>query len=94
VLFGAACIALGETGTAAEAVALPAQALPAARRCPYCGSIESKRKLPPLSGDPHALLSYEYTVRFGDGSSRVFQEELPASWRLGERLIFIDGLHK
>jgi hypothetical protein len=75
VLFGAACIALGETGTAAEALALPAQAvLPAARRCPYCGSIESKR--------------------FGDGSSRVFQEELPVSWRLGERLIFIDGLHK
>jgi hypothetical protein len=36
-------------------------------------------------------LSYEYTVRVGDGSSRVFREELPVSWRLGERLIVIDG---
>jgi len=26
-----------------------------------------------------------------DGSSRVFQETLPTSWRLGERLTVIDG---
>jgi hypothetical protein len=26
-----------------------------------------------------------------DGSSHVFREEMPVSWRLGERLIFIEG---
>jgi hypothetical protein len=26
-----------------------------------------------------------------DGSSRVFQETLPTRWRLGERLVVIDG---
>jgi hypothetical protein len=39
------------------------------RRCPHCGSIESKRELPRLAADARALLSYEYTVRLGDGSS-------------------------
>jgi hypothetical protein len=34
---------------------------------------------------------YEYTLRKADGSSRVFREELPVSWRLGERLISIGG---
>jgi hypothetical protein len=94
VLFGAACIALGEPATDTAAVALAVPALPAPRRCPYCGWIDSKRQLAPLSGDPHALRSYEYTVRMGDGSSRVFREQLPVSWRLGERLVFIDGAVK
>ena len=95
-LFGAACVARDGTDIdAAEAVAPPAQvALAALRRCPPCGSIESKRELAPLSGDAHTLLSYEYIVRFADGSSRVFREQLPVSWRLGERLIFIDGAAK
>lgn len=94
-LFGAACVALEGTDTDAQAVALPAQAaLPAVRRCPHCGSIESKRELAPLGGDAYSLRSYEYIVRFADGSSRVFREQLPVSWRLGERLIFIDGAAK
>jgi len=42
-------------------------------------------------GDGHAPASYEYTVRMGDGSSHVFREEMPMSWRQGERLMFIEG---
>lgn len=53
------------------------------RRCPQCGWIESKREVQPST--------YEYTVRMADGSSSVFLEVLPASWRLRERLIVIGG---
>ena len=75
-------------------VPLPAQMQDTARevrRCMYCGWIESKREIVPGVADPHALQVYEYTVRMRDGSSSVFREELPVSWRLGERLIVIDG---
>jgi hypothetical protein len=41
--------------------------------------------------DSRARQVFEYTVRMADGSSRVFQETLPTSWRLGERLTVIDG---
>jgi hypothetical protein len=60
-----------------------------ARRCPHCGRIESKRRLPPGATEPHALGVYEYTVRMGDGSSSIFEQALPASWRVGERLTVI-----
>jgi len=55
----------------------------AAPRCQYCGWIEARREVLPQV--------FEYTVRMADGSSRVFQETLPTSWRLGERLTVIDG---
>ena len=51
--------------------------------------VESKGEIAPLSADARAPAGYEYTVRMGDGSSHVFREEMPVSWRLGERLIFI-----
>jgi len=57
---------------------------PAARRCPHCGWIEARREIVPLQ-------VFEYTARMGDGSWRIFQETLPTSWRLGERLTIIDG---
>lgn len=63
-----------------------------AARCPHCGRIESKRKLDADAAAPLAATSYEYTVRMADGSSRVFREQMPVSWRLGERLIYIDGM--
>jgi hypothetical protein len=50
----------------------------ATSRCPECGRIESLR-------------DGEFTVRMADGSSRVFREDPAVSWRLGERLIYIDG---
>jgi hypothetical protein len=69
-----------------EEVALqPTQlAGPAAPRCPHCGRIEARREILPLQ-------VFEYTARMGDGSSRIFQETLPTSWRIGERLTIIDG---
>jgi hypothetical protein len=99
VLFGAAGTALevawipGWTGIDASGV-LPAQVeltVHAVRRCPHCGWIESKREILPNVADPHAAKIYEYTARMVDGSSRLFQEQLPTSWRLGERLMVIDG---
>jgi hypothetical protein len=35
---------------------------------------------------------YEYTLRMPDGSSSLFQETLPAGWRLGERVGVIQGI--
>jgi hypothetical protein len=84
----------GWTGIDAEAVALPAQVetpVRAARRCPHCGWIESKREILRGVADSQAFPVYEYTARRSDGSSGVFQEALPVRWRLGEQLIFIDG---
>ncbi len=36
--------------------------------------------------------SYEITVRFDDGSSRVFNETNPASWQSGDHVKVIDGV--
>jgi hypothetical protein len=40
---------------------------------------------------PQASKIYEYTLRMQDGSIRVFQETLPTSWRLGERMMLIES---
>ena len=61
------------------------------RRCPHCGRILSKRRLDPASVGHFDPPYYEYTVSMADGSGRIFREQLPASWRVGERLYFIDG---
>lgn len=100
-LLGAVGIAVGvasvpgATRIDAIAVAPPAQAELAVhavrRRCPHCGWIESKREVVPSTADPRAPATYEYTVRMADGSSSVFLEALPTSWRLRERLIVIGG---
>ncbi|MFL6571515.1 MAG: hypothetical protein ACJ8G4_07165 [Burkholderiales bacterium] len=58
---------------------------------PKRGWIESKREITPPGIDARVSGSYEYTARMGDGSSHVFREEMPASWRVGERLIYIPG---
>ena len=93
VLFGAAGTALNVARMAREpAIEAPDElAAPAAARCAYCGRIESKRAVPPGKADPRGPQMIEYTVRMSDGSSRVFQDALPGSWRLGERLMVIDG---
>ena len=67
-------------------------AAPAApRRCAYCGWIESKREVQPVAAGSGATLVYEYTVRMPDGSSGVFRENQPSSWREGQQLIFLKG---
>ena len=87
-------LAACEASIGADAVALSAPvalAAPAVQRCRHCGWIESKREIQPRAADPNALIAYEYIDRMANGSSSVFQETLPASWRLGERLILIGG---
>jgi cobalamin biosynthesis protein CbiG len=80
----------GATRIDAIAASAPAQIELAVRRCPHCGWIESKREVLP-SADPRSPQTYEYTVRMADGSSSIFLEALPTSWRLKERLIVIGG---
>jgi hypothetical protein len=75
-----ACDAIPELD---EAAPPPRSAAPGAQRCRHCGWIETRHEILPRV--------FEYTVRMADGSSRVFQETLPTSWRLGERLTVIDG---
>ena len=38
-------------------------------------------------------MKYEIIVSMADGSSRVFEEANPSTWRVGGRLIFIDAGH-
>jgi len=83
-----AAVALGVTWTP---IARVEREVGVERRCAQCGWIESKREIVPGGADPHAFRIYEYTLRMADGSSRVFEETLPTSWRVGERLIVIDG---
>ena len=86
----AACDAGVGVDAGEESLAPDEPALPA-RRCLHCGWIESKREIPPGAADAGAARSYEYTVRMTDGSSRVFRESLPATWRLRERLTVLGG---
>ena len=52
--------------------------------CAECGVIESMRQIG-SSGD------YEFTVRFRDGSNRIFNDTSPRDWPLGSRVIVIGG---
>ena len=96
----ASALGLGIVGVAAAALSVVSAAPEvqnettaeplSARRCPECGWIESKRSVP-SGADNLSIRSQEYTVRMGDGSSRVFTGGPAERWRLGERLKFIDG---
>src|SRR4051812_18390437 len=91
VLFGALVQVLAPVAAAA----LPPLLLggPHTRGCEGCGWIEAKRELAPLlAADPQALRVYEYTLRMQDGSMSMFQDTLPTSWRVGERVILIEGI--
>ena len=82
MLFGA----LAHLAKAPAAAAAPEQFFlsgPHLLHCPSCGWIEAKREVTPLL--------YEYTLRMRDGSMSVFQETLPTSWRVGERLMLIEA---
>lgn len=86
-------LAACEAGLDEETVALAPAEVPAreARRCAHCGWIESKREILPEVADPRVPRIYEYTMRRANGSISVFRETLPAAWRLGERVVVIDG---
>jgi len=55
---------------------------PARTTCAECGVIEAVREI----DTPGAARSYEVTIRFRDGSKRVFNEATPRSWRAGTRV--------
>ena len=78
-----------DASTRAQVDALPETAEPRRLiKCAECGVVESTRRvaqegnLPPL---------HEITVRLRDGSIRVSSQVNPAQWRIGERIILIDG---
>lgn len=62
---------------------MPEQSGLKGRHCAHCGWIEAKREI--------VLGTYEYTLRMPGGSSTVFQETLPTTWRVGERVGVIEG---
>jgi hypothetical protein len=65
--------------------------------CHECGVVESVRQIAGsggASGNPMAASAitskgYEITVRFRDGTTTVFNEASPRTWRLGSRVIVI-----
>lgn len=86
--------AYGLLGAAAVVPAAPgmtALQAPIALRCPGCGWIEAKREVLPDTAHPGAAKTYEYTLRMRDGSVSLFRETLPTTWRVGERLVLIEG---
>jgi len=95
---GLALSALLLSGLAACDIAVDEEAAPAqarageARLCPHCGWIESKREILPEVADPGVARVYEYTLRRANGALSVFREPLPVTWRLGERVVVIDGI--
>jgi hypothetical protein len=66
--------------------------------CPECGFVESVRRIERFTGASDSAVAanalsakgYEITVRFRDGSSTVFNETSPRTWRLGSRVIVIN----
>lgn len=86
--------ASGTNGIADEPPLAKERMAGVAGRCSHCGRIERARKLRPDAAGPLSLPGYEYTVRMADGSSRVFREPSPARWRVGARLIYIDGVQR
>ena len=80
----------------------PDALVPASRRrraCHECGTIQSMRQIERYgdvagdAGSDRALAEkdYEITVRFRDGSTTIFNEATPRSWRSGSRVIVIAG---
>jgi hypothetical protein len=65
---------------------------------PECGFVESSRPIERFDGasgsaiaaNAQSARSYEITVRLRDGSSAVFNEASPRTWRLGSRVIVIN----
>jgi hypothetical protein len=53
--------------------------------CPECGVVQSTRRVESSAG-------HQVTVRHRDGSTSVFIETTPRTWRPGSRLILIPGV--
>ncbi len=91
LILGAAAVAFAALSPSPEDLAQDSQPdATAARRCPECGWIESKRDIP-AGADNRAIRLQIYTVRMVDGSSRDFTAGPGDRWRLGERMKFIES---
>ena len=85
----ATATAATEAAAQAQLDDLPDPIEPRSRtKCPECGVVESMRSVA-QGGNLPAL--HEITVRLRDGSIRVSSQVNPAQWRVGERIILIDG---
>jgi hypothetical protein len=64
---------------------------PTRATCAGCGVVELVREID-TRGDHAAesTRSYELTIRFQDGSTRIFNEATPRTWRPGARVMVID----
>jgi hypothetical protein len=81
-----AAAAIGDLASTSVASHTPTRAT-----CAGCGVVELVREID-TRGD-HAVestRSYELTIRFQDGSTRVFNEATPRTWRPGARVMVID----
>jgi len=58
-------------------------------RCAECGTVVSVREI--VRHDEASSGNYEFMVRMADGSSRAIDSSGPVRWRMGERLLIIDG---
>ena len=65
---------------------------PTRTTCAGCGVVELVREIE-TRGEQAAesIRSYELTIRFQDGSIRVFNEATPRTWRSGARVMVIAG---
>ena len=88
-LHKSSAVAPGNDAQAAVSGLPDAGELRPAAKCAECGVVESMRRVAQEGGLP-AL--QEITVRLRDGSIRVSSQVNPAHWRIGERIILIDGI--
>ena len=100
-LLAAACLfALSANAPFAQAAARPELPAPAAKLadtdehegsrtcCAGCGVVETIRA---IEGPSAEATSYEFTVRFRDGSTRTTTAVGKASWQVGDRIIVVGG---
>ena len=87
-LHKSSAVAPGNDAQAAVSGLPDAGELRPAAKCAECGVVESTRRVA-QGGNLPAL--HEITVRLRDGSIRVSSQVNPAQWRVGERIILIDG---
>ncbi|HYF16970.1 MAG TPA: hypothetical protein VEA40_03815 [Ramlibacter sp.] len=57
-------------------------------RCAGCGVVKAIRT---IDGGPSAPPSYEFTIRFRDGTSRMTVAADRALWQVGDRIIVVGG---
>ena len=78
-----------EVVAAAASEPAPLSARARARlRCQYCGVVES---ITPVEGAGAQAASYEFRVRLRDGSARVSSLPSASLWRVGDRIMLMDG---